>query len=291
MRLRKTSRMKILILVDLLNDWALHNRAKAIQKHMPEFEFEIRAALGEGDTIGDHESFDIIHFNFTWGLTDYTKFILNNLNKCVLTIVNERSLLVGTGVDPEQLNLIFSKAKYMTSVNQLMSEMTGATYIPNGIDNDIFKECRSPIVGYSGTGRINKGVHLVEKACDELGLVFRGALYRYKNDGRAPDFKHDQMNDFYKTIDLFVHASETEGFSNTVLEALACNVPVLMTKQGAWKEFEGWVDFIEPTIEGIKDGLRKYTGRRLVNEKFLWSNIMPLYKAMYERVYEDNHRL
>lgn len=274
--------MKILILVDNLNHWALHNRAKAIKKFLPEFEIVIQSAFDNG--IGNHESFDIIHFNFTWGLTEFTDFILNNIDRCLITIVNERSLLEGIGVDKDKLKMIFARAKYMTAVNRTMAEATGAIYIPNGIDESIFNECRSPIVGYSGTGRVNKGVHFIEMACDELGLEFRGALYRYKNNGRKPDFTHEQMAQFYKTIDIFVHASATEGFSNTILEALACNVPVLMTRQGAWKEFEGWVEFIEPTVEDIKRALQKYTGRRLINDKFLWRNIMPQYKEIYERI-------
>lgn len=283
--------MKILILVDLLNDWALHNRAKAIRKLLPHHQIDIRAALGNPECLIDEKRFDIIHFNFTWGLTKFSDFIFRNVDRCVFTIVNERSLLQGAGVDLPLLKEIFEKAKYITAVNRKMSEMTDGIYIPNGIDEDLFSKIKCPVVGYSGTDMVNKNMHIVQAACLQLGVDFKPAIYRRNNGIRLPDLPHECMHDYYRGIDVFVHASITEGFSNTVLEALACNIPVLMTREGAWKEFEGWVDFIEPTIESVKEGLQKFTGRRLVDEKFLWKNIVPEYEKIYRAVYENNHRV
>jgi hypothetical protein len=57
-----------------------------------------------------------------------------------------------------------------------------------------------------------------------------------------------------------------------------------MTKVGLWQELEGYVTFIEPTINGVKEGLKKFLGRCLIEEKFLWKNIVPLYQETYEEV-------
>lgn len=279
--------MKVLIVSDLLNNWAIHNRAKAIQKFLPDINITISEGYMRDYGLAGQEAFDIIHFNFSSGLTFHYEFIMKNLHRCLFTIVNERSYLSGFGVDWEQYKEIMHKAPYKTSVGLRMAKLTGATYIPNGIDEDLFPRPRRPIVGFSGTDREAKNMSVIKAACDQLGLQLRTANY----NNNVPDLQHSDMHKFYQSIDVYVHASLTEGFNNTILEALACNVPVLMTREGAWKEFEGWVDYIEPTIEGVTDGLKKFTGRRLVHERFLWKYLAPAYRAMYQRIYEDNHRV
>jgi glycosyltransferase involved in cell wall biosynthesis len=287
--------MKILILVDTLNNWALHNRAKAIKKFMPQHEIEIRAALGQTDKfLYDHDEFDVIHFNFTWGIDSYIDFILANKHKCLLTVVNERSLLQGIGIHKDRYKAflkMYQDIPHKTAVNRTMADFIGGVYIPNGIDEDLFDKCKMPVVGYAGTGMPNKNAHLIEQACKEIGIEFRVAGYRYKGSERKPDFSHEAMKEFYCGLDVFVHASATEGFSNTVIEALSCNCPVIMTREGAWKEFEGWVEFIDASVADIKRALRKYTGRALINQKFTWAKVMPQYGAQYEAIYANNKRV
>lgn len=281
--------MKILILPDLINNWSAHNRAKAIQKFIPEHEFTIRQGLGDDSCLSGHMDFDLIHFNFTYGITDFFDFIMLNKHRVVITVINERSLLAGYGVDVDKLTRLLVECPWVTSVskkiaariNLLRSDEPGVRYIPNGIDEDIFSRFKRPVVGYAGTDKPNKNASVIIKACEELGLIYRQALY---NNG-APGLSHSQMQDFYTALDVYVHASVTEGFNNTVLEALACNIPVLMTRQGCWHEFEGYVEFIEPTVESVKAALLKYAGRRLVLDKFTWPKIMPQYKKIYEEAY------
>jgi len=273
--------MRILILSDLINNWAIHNRAKAIQKYLPQYDITIRAGLANSPALKDAGEFDIIHFNFSYGLTHHYAFIKRNLKKCLLTIVNERSYFIGHGVDPEQYKELMEICPYKTSVGPTMAKVTGAVYIPNGIDTDIFKESKKPIVGFSGTNREAKNMSAIVQACEDLGLEMRTANY----NNNKPDLPHTRMSEFYKSLDVYVHASLTEGFNNTIIEALYCNVPVLMTKQGAWEEFAGWVDFIEdPTAEGVKKALQKFVGRKLIEQKYLWASIIPQYAEMYERI-------
>lgn len=279
--------MKVLILADLLNNWAIHNRAKAIKKFLPDVDITIKGGLADDQCLDGNDQFDIIHFNFSYGLTKHYDFIIANKNRCLLTIVNERSLLIGHGVDIDQYADILAACPHKTSVGPLMSEMTGAEYIPNGIDEDIFPEIRKPVVGFSGTNRDAKNMSAILEACKALRLEFRTSNY----NNNQPDRSHEKMKEFYKGLDVYVHASLTEGFNNTIIEALACNVPVLMTKQGAWKEFAGWVEFIEPTALGVIEGLRRFTGRRLIIDKYLWKNIVPRYKKIYDQIYDNNNRV
>ena len=279
--------MRILILVDLLNNWALHNRAKAIKKYINNAEVEIRGvenhveirkALFDITALEGHEKFDVIHFNFTYGVTLFHDFIIKNKDRCVITIVNERSLLEGFGVDKGLLEKIMKECPHITTVSRTISEKFKVRYIPNGIDKDLFFKCKNPVVGYAGTEKENKNVFEIIKACRELGLRFETAFYREGN----PEYSHDKMQDFYMKLDVYIHASLTEGFNNTVIEALSCNVPVLMTKQGSWQEFEGWVEFIEPTCKDIKRGLQKILGRSLIEEKFTWEKIVSQYLEVYK---------
>jgi glycosyltransferase involved in cell wall biosynthesis len=96
------------------------------------------------------------------------------------------------------------------------------------------------------------------------------------------------MVDFYMGLDVYAHASLTEAFNNTIIEALSCNVPVIMTKTGAWRKFKGYVTFVEPTYQGLYRALKKYAGRRLVMGRFIWPLIVPRYKAIYERIHKKN---
>lgn len=281
--------MRVLILCDLINNWAIHNRAKALKKFMPDVDITIRAGLGDDTSLLDHNKFDIIHFNFSYGLTRHFNFIMKNKYRCLLTIVNERSYLIGYGVDDEQNKRLMHECPFKTSVGQKMCELVDAVYIPNGIDEDKFpvKLAKEIVVGFSGTDRPSKNMGVIVSACRQLGLKLRTANYNNNN----PTMPHEKMAEFYRSIDVYVHASLSEGFNNTIIEAMACNVPVLMTKEGAWKDFVGWVEFVEPTVEGVVGGLRKYAGRKLIEEKFLWKNIIPEYRKMYEKVYEASKRV
>ncbi|MCC7422022.1 MAG: glycosyltransferase family 4 protein [Planctomycetaceae bacterium] len=274
--------MKILLLCDFRDNWSIHNRTKAISKFCPQYEFAIRETRDRKGGLWREDQFDVVHFNFSGKLTDYAPFILAERNRVLLTVANERSYFDGFGVDREVYRELLRVCR-ATSVSKRVADDCGATYIPNGIDEDIFDRHRNPVVGYAGTKDPNKNAHLIEQACRELGLEYRSAYYR----GTRPDqpHAHGDMKHFYCGLDVYVHASATEGFNNTIIEALSCNVPVLMTRAGCWQEFEGWVDFIEPTVESIKAGLRKLSGRRLITDRFLWRNIVPRYAAEYEAIY------
>lgn len=274
--------MKILLLPDNLNNWAIHNKALAIRKFLPEYEYDVRPAFGNRLCIVDEQDYDIVHFLITAGLTpDFFNYIMAHKNKVAITIVNERSLLFGHIGIPEQLDRIFRECPYVNSLTPMIAERYKIPYVVNGIDKDKFFKHKKPVIGFAGAKQTaTKNVELLESICKRLDLEFRFTGYiTEKNTG---EISHDKMQDFYMGLDVYIHPSTTEGFNNTIIEALSCNVPVLMTRAGAWQEFEGWVDFIEPTAEDIEKKLQKFLGRRLVEQKFLWEQIMPEYKCMYE---------
>lgn len=274
--------MKILLLPDNLNNWALHNFALAIRKYLPEYEYDIKGAYRNKECIENEQDYDIVHFLVTSGLTpDYYGYIISHKNKVAITIVNERSLFVGYDGEPEQLNKIFNECPYINSLSPKIAQIYGVPHSKKGIDTNKFFKYKNPVIGFAGTTETpTKNFELLEKVCKKLGLSLKKAGYVLKkSSGEIP---HEKMQDFYMGIDVYVHPSTTEGFNDTVMEALSCNIPVLMTKEGSWKEFEGWVEFIEPTENDITLKLQKYMGRKLIEQKYLWEHIVPEYKRMYE---------
>ena len=274
--------MKILLVTDA-NGWCIENRCKAIKKFLPEHEFEIVACKNDFS-----KDYDIIHFNYSFNLGRHIDFIKRNGYKCVITFSNERSIMNGDGGNQKQFLEIMDSVSAITSVSKTIADnfpQYKITYIPNGIDEDIFNTWRNPIVGYAGSQNRVKNFHILCEACSDLDLELKttGEVKKV-GDRVVSNYAFEDMQGFYNSIDVLIHASQSEGCSNTILEALSCNIPVLMTKTGIWQDLEGYVTFIEPTVESIKDALKKFMGRSLIEEKFLWKNIIPRYNEVYEEV-------
>lgn len=98
---------------------------------------------------------------------------------------------------------------------------------------------------------------------------------------------------------LLVLPTLSESFGMAVLEALAHAVPVLTTVRAPWPMLAahgcGWS--VEPTVDGIADGLRRATalpaenllamgarGRDLVASRFEWRHVVAEFLAFYDEV-------
>lgn len=133
--------------------------------------------------------------------------------------------------------------------------------IPNGIDLKEWSPVSPPVdkfvVGFVANiskpqYREYKGYDLVEQACKELGVELKMALYKEKQ------IPHNQMREkFYSEVSCIVHPTKGEGCSNTLMEALACGVPVITTREAGFhgeRLEEGKnVLFCERTVESIKE--------------------------------------
>jgi glycosyltransferase involved in cell wall biosynthesis len=106
-------------------------------------------------------------------------------------------------------------------------------------------------------------------------------------------------SDLLFNADLFVSPTYSENFGMAIAEALAHRVPVLTTTGAPWpmlqKSGSGW--WVEPTLDGISEGLRQATnrdlkslqqmgnnGRDLVSRQFGWSRVAHLMRSTYEEV-------
>jgi glycosyltransferase involved in cell wall biosynthesis len=91
-------------------------------------------------------------------------------------------------------------------------------------------------VGWAGSlnnqGAEHRGVHqLIAPAVAAVaGAELRLAVREEKWRGR------EEMLDFYRSLDVYVCASRTEGTPNPCLEAAACGLPVITTRVGNMPE-------------------------------------------------------
>lgn len=182
--------------------------------------------------------------------------------------------------------------------------------IPNGINLDVWCpnperkwRYKKPVIGFVGnigTPRHSeyKGHPLVKEACETLKLTLHEALYKTK---QVP---HDQMKaDFWDKIDILVLPTAGEGCSNTIMEALACGVPVITTKVAG---FHGEcltngqdVIFCDRTVDSIIYAIQAFradktlfktlseNGRRFAEEHHDIKSIAEQYRKLFLECYND----
>jgi len=138
-------------------------------------------------------------------------------------------------------------------------------YTPNGVDIDFYKpitekQRSSPMrVGWAGSLTNHPPEHrgyydLIVPAVSSVDGVQLVTAAR-EEKWRAPQ----EMREFYRSLDLYLCASRSEGAPNPCMEAAACGVPLLTARVGAMPELvrhglNGF--FIERDVEDIASKLR-----------------------------------
>lgn len=179
-----------------------------------------------------------------------TEFILNNIRDYIVSseklkkIYDERydkkpSMVISDGVDLE------------------LFKMDNASKFDELKDDDIIK------IGWTGNSKFTD-----ENGDDLKGLnkIINPAIKELKEEGYKIELvvadrnikfiPHNEMPKYYNNIDIYICTSRTEGTPNTVLEAMACGIPVISTDVGIVPEVFGekQKEFI---IERTKEELKK----------------------------------
>lgn len=186
--------------------------------------------------------------------------------------------------------------------------------IYNGVDIDEFHLSsptpQSPL-RILGVGRLipRKGFDLLLQAIHDLPVEVtlagdgpeREALETYIADHNLPVtlagiITHDTIQEYYQSHDLFVLPSANEGMSNTVLEAMACGLPIITTDTGGTQELitdNGWI--IPRTVANLRTAIQEAIANpdtlstmgqssRQTVESMSWSQVAQQYIDLYNQM-------
>lgn len=178
--------------------------------------------------------------------------------------------------------------------------------LPNGCDVDLFKPVKKEkfIVGWNGRAgtseeRRIKGYDFYKKSVEILG-------YEFLEIGGKVKIPFEELPGFYDQISVLVLPSNIEGCSNTINEALASGVPVLVYKEGwhgeVMKEVEDGILWIGRNITEITQKLKylhdhpKFLKKmaqnaRLFAEKHSWDNMAPIYRETFNDMIKHSKTL
>lgn len=153
-----------------------------------------------------------------------------------------------------------------------------------------FSDTTLVIAGPNEGTQLSELKQLAQALNVERDTIFTGAL-------RGSDVQAALRN-----AEIFVLPSLHENFGVSVIEAMACKVPVIVSNlvnlSAEVEQFRAGLS-INPTAEDLTDALRQLLadparsremgehGRKLVLEKFTWDGIVPQLINLYERAIEQ----
>ena len=147
----------------------------------------------------------------------------------------------------------------------------------NGVDTEIFRpQDKNKIlsskltIGFSGAFKHDELKGLSKYIVPAVELLDDVELkVAISEDGNHLDYSN--MPDYYNSIDIYICASSSEGFSLSVLEASACGVPILSTRVGGNEDLivdriNGY--YIDRSVEDISTKINKLKSTKDIIEQY-----------------------
>lgn len=256
--------MKILLLVDKPN-WAFHSIAKSLIKYntLQDVELSCHPIKHEEKKIKKiWKKYDLF---YVMGFMTYDRINFLPKDRTIVGIHSCHSWDNKKTTPDKRVKPNKKIVKYLNSflrvdavskyLYDLFSEcgVENIYYTPNGVDSYMFIPSNNHnsdfTIGYSGTQTHDwrKGIskYIVPSAKQakvKVNLAMRST---------GSHMPLEKMPSFYNTLDAYVCASASEGFSLSVLEAASCGVPIISTR-------------VSGCTELIKDGVNGFLVDRSV---------------------------
>ena len=183
--------------------------------------------------------------------------------------------------------MILKKFHVVTANSKILVELLkphipDIVYVPNGVDSSFFtpaveKSNRKKItIGCVGKKKAAKNYDLIKK----LKPIFAGNNIEFRELALQKDSRliksHNDVREFYRSLDYYLCTSWHEGTPNPALEAASCGIPVITTRVGNMPDLVRHAEngfFIEPDIESAMDIIEQIKKITYDEYKFLSDNI------------------
>ena len=282
------------------------------------------------------KKYDLMHFmwraQISWITNEFSKHYINSLGEeyeqfeneylkgsNITTAVCDHLFLDEAGKD--LTNFVCNNVKSYIVISKKLYDIYSRNdniknpemIISNGVDLELFYKKnknkyndlndREIIIGWTGNSKFLdetdddlKGVKkIIKPAVEEL--ISEGYKIKLNIADRNERFiPHDKMPDYYNDIDIYLCASRTEGAPNTILEAMACGVPIISTDVGIVPEVLGTEQkkfIINRTKEDLKNSIKELLNNRekmkILSEenlervkKYSWEEQANKYKKFFD---------
>lgn len=190
--------------------------------------------------------------------------------------------------------------------------------ISNGVDCNKFKPSsivkKNDKLNVLYVGRLNKikNLHILIESIKKLDNVqlnivgdgpemnnLKKLVEKFKINKKVKFYgkkPHDELIKIFQENSVYVQPSLNEGMSNTVLEAMACGLPIISTNTGGVSKLIKDNGFIVETsnVQAIKDKLQELINNRILIEnmgkksrtialEMSWDKVADEYKELYEK--------
>jgi glycosyltransferase involved in cell wall biosynthesis len=297
---------KVLLVADIPN-WAYDFRCNALWTHLGDHYEFAKAYLAEMPAW-DYAQFEVLYyagFMLPGSIRDRAKA---DRRKVVTSISGIRTRKVSDV--KEQLEKTCAAA---AAVNVWLYETFKGTngvrvdLIQNGVDCDLFHPVEATysssdfVVGWAGRQKKNKtNIKRLDSLARVVASIPGMRLKVCSFDKRIP---HEQMPDFYRSIDCYCCVSMNEGHSNTVSEAAACGVPIISTPVGTSTELiaNGRGILVRKDLGDLGEALKMMMSiepesrarmglelRQYVLDNWDWKSQAPKYGTLFDYIMEQN---
>ncbi len=305
----------VLVIIDKPG-WAYDTIAKGLHRYNENagLVLDIASVSDQMDVIErEHQNYDLV---FPMGWTDVISKNKKQLYQDRLPFLDRSKLITGIHshrswdgyesqpdfmpTPPAELIERLAKLRGINIISRRLfrifqeAGLANIVLTENGVDTDLFRPAvpvntddKKPLViGFSGSKEIPKHDYLkgYSEFIEPLNALPNVEVMVLGGRGEH-QVKRDDMPVLYNQIDLYICASSSEGFSQSVLEASACGRGILSTRVGGCEDLieEGCNGyFIERNLEQIKAVVTKLEADRqfvrslgennrcIVTEKYSW---------------------